>query len=556
MGNFKLPATLVLFLAWVSHSTLQNVIPPELEEQIDTFVVQMMEKQHIPGLALSLVRSTGDLHFTKGYGLRDLENNLPADNNTLFAIGSASKSFAGVIIAKKLNELFPALGESVLDVPIRELAPTYDFTLVDRYRSERVTFRDLLAHRVDIMAEMSGMLAQAYDTVDEMFFRYRYAPESEPFRTTFHYNNGLIAMASHILAHMANTTYENLLGEFLTDAGMMDTTWIKPTDDHNNMMFRAVPYIWKDENHTRYNPELLKSVSFILASGAILTSANDFTKYMLLHLNKGKVGDRQVVPEEVMGWLTKVSSSTYDAITKTPEDPDALVEVSVGYRICLYLGVYNGWVRVGHTGYIPPYITMFYLYPDLGLGMFASLTGPGPGGFELEGFTSAIFNMVTGSPVKTGNLPKIDYHSMFNGFPTFDIRRNANTRSLEWAETNAVNISLEQAVGTYGSGFNGEINLSIRTNENGNPQLYWKYGKMGEAWLIQVSPSTFLLSKWGSDLWMVYWATGAGFGTLQLTFLDLNTIRQKELGQQLTTEFIRGEKLDDLPLIPWQPDSC
>lgn len=169
MGNFKLPATLVLFLAWVSHSTLQNVIPPELEEQIDTFVVQMMEKQHIPGLALSLVRSTGDLHFTKGYGLRDLENNLPADNNTLFAIGSASKSFAGVIIAKKLNELFPALGESVLDVPIRELAPTYDFTLVDRYRSERVTFRDLLAHRVDIMAEMSGMLAQAYDTVDEMF---------------------------------------------------------------------------------------------------------------------------------------------------------------------------------------------------------------------------------------------------------------------------------------------------------------------------------------------------------------------------------------------------
>lgn len=46
---------------------------------------------------------------------------------------------------------------------------------------------------------------------------------------------------------------------------------------------------------------------------------------------------------------------------------------------------------------------------------------------------------------------------MFNGFPTFDIRRNANTRSLEWAETNAVNISLEQAVGTYGSGFNGTL---------------------------------------------------------------------------------------------------
>lgn len=33
------------------------------------------------------------------------------------------------------------------------------------------------------------------------------------------------------------------------------------------------------------------------AGGGLLTTAIDITKYMQLHLNKGRLGDRQIVPE-------------------------------------------------------------------------------------------------------------------------------------------------------------------------------------------------------------------------------------------------------------------
>lgn len=44
--------------------------------------------------------------------------------------------------------------------------------------------------------------------------------------------------------------------------GMTSTTWVKMTDDHNNMMNRAVPYFLMEGQLTRYNPELLKYLSF------------------------------------------------------------------------------------------------------------------------------------------------------------------------------------------------------------------------------------------------------------------------------------------------------
>lgn len=47
--------------------------------------------------------------------------------------------------------MYPELGESALDIPLADLLPTTaNFTLIDRYRAEQTSFRDLLSHRVCI----------------------------------------------------------------------------------------------------------------------------------------------------------------------------------------------------------------------------------------------------------------------------------------------------------------------------------------------------------------------------------------------------------------------
>ncbi|XP_021959581.1 beta-lactamase-like protein 3 [Folsomia candida] len=272
-----------------------------MKAQIDQLILEVMEKEKIPAQSLSIVKKDGSLLYNRGYGDRDVEHNLPAGPETLFAIGSATKSFTAVLVAKTLHEMYPAMGKNVLDVPIRELAPGYNFTLGDRFRSERVTFKDILAHRVCIKQEVSGLVSQAFNGTEDMVNRFRYSPEECGFRSEFSYNNGLIGMAGHILGHIANTTYADLLSEFVGQLGMTSTTVIKMSNDHENMMHRAIPYIWKGGEFVRGNSEFLKSIAPIPSGGGILTNANDMAKYMLFHLNKGKVGDVQVVPDEVMG---------------------------------------------------------------------------------------------------------------------------------------------------------------------------------------------------------------------------------------------------------------
>ncbi|OXA48816.1 Protein flp, partial [Folsomia candida] len=197
----------------------QNVIPPDVKERIDSLVNNLMETEHVPAFGLSIVKKNGDLLYSAGYGLRDPEKNLNADADTIFGIGSVTKSFTAIVVVKYLSETFTSFGESVLDVPIQILAPDYNFILGDN--------------------------------------RQRYAPELCGFRDGFQYNNGLIGMAGHIVAHMANSTYDEMLSDLLNSIGMSDTTLVKETDDHDNMMHRAIPYLWKDNQRIRYNSELL-----------------------------------------------------------------------------------------------------------------------------------------------------------------------------------------------------------------------------------------------------------------------------------------------------------
>ncbi|OXA40766.1 Beta-lactamase [Folsomia candida] len=240
-------------------SAQENVIPPELQVDIDALSSSWMTLQNTPGLGLAITRGAGELVYARGYGFRDVENRLQVDPTTLFGIGSITKSFTATVVIKKLNEMFPELDVAVLDTPIRVLAPGYNFILSDRYRTGSTTFRDLLSHKVCTFPELTGMFVQSYTGSDDMYYRHRYAPEFCSFRNGFAYNNGLIGMAGDIIAHMGNTTFTDMLSELLVAIGMNETTWVKDTDDHNNMMGRSVPYIWKDGGLLRYNPELLKT---------------------------------------------------------------------------------------------------------------------------------------------------------------------------------------------------------------------------------------------------------------------------------------------------------
>jgi CubicO group peptidase (beta-lactamase class C family) len=68
-------------------------------DEVDDFIRGEMERQKIPGLALAIVRG-GEPLRSAGYGLADVENDVPVTPETVFKIASLSKQFiaAGIML--------------------------------------------------------------------------------------------------------------------------------------------------------------------------------------------------------------------------------------------------------------------------------------------------------------------------------------------------------------------------------------------------------------------------------------------------------------------------
>src|SRR5215510_1866059 len=58
----------------------------------DAYVQRVMRDWQVPGAAIVIVKD-GNILLSKGYGLRDVKNNLPVTEQTLFPIASITKSF-------------------------------------------------------------------------------------------------------------------------------------------------------------------------------------------------------------------------------------------------------------------------------------------------------------------------------------------------------------------------------------------------------------------------------------------------------------------------------
>lgn len=85
----------------------------DLPEKIDAFVSQEMASQRIPGLAL-LVRRDGATTLAKGYGLANVEHQVPVQPHTIFQSGSVGKQFTATAIMMLAEEGKLALWDAAL----------------------------------------------------------------------------------------------------------------------------------------------------------------------------------------------------------------------------------------------------------------------------------------------------------------------------------------------------------------------------------------------------------------------------------------------------------
>ena len=118
-----------------------------LQTKLANFVEETIEKFKIPGVAVGVWADSQEDYAC--HEVTSLENPLPVDKDTLFVLGSVTKTFTATTLMRLVAE-----GKVKLDAPVRQYVP--ELTLADEQAAQTMTNLNLLNHtsgldwRVDV----------------------------------------------------------------------------------------------------------------------------------------------------------------------------------------------------------------------------------------------------------------------------------------------------------------------------------------------------------------------------------------------------------------------
>lgn len=322
-------------------------------ESFDAFVERAMRDWKVPGVAIAVVQK-GQVLLSKGYGYRDVKNQLPVTPKTLFAIGSITKSFTVATLARLVDE-----GKLDWDKPVREFTP--GFRLYDEVASEHMTPRDLVTHRSGLPRH-DALWYNSDLTREQLVQHLRYLEPSKDFRSAYQYNNLMFLTAGYLAEQVSGTRWEELVRQKIFDPLGMQGSNFSVLDSQKSSDF-AHPY----KNAKEGTQEEVKEVPFrvidaIGPAGSINSNVEDMTQYVQMYLNKGRHDEKQVLSESNVAQMTMPQMVTPSAL-RWPE----LGHVS--YGLGLDIGSYRGHKMVSHGGAIDGFTAAIGFLPQDNLGV-------------------------------------------------------------------------------------------------------------------------------------------------------------------------------------------
>lgn len=123
-----------------------NVNKDTLIANLEKNIPQIMEKAMIPGLSIAVIRN-GEILWTKGFGVKNVETKEPVTDETIYEAASFSKPVYAYAVMKLLER-----GELDLDKPLIEyvsddfIEKNYLGRKIDDERFRRITARMVLTH--------------------------------------------------------------------------------------------------------------------------------------------------------------------------------------------------------------------------------------------------------------------------------------------------------------------------------------------------------------------------------------------------------------------------
>ena len=297
---------------------------------VDALVQKTMASTGTPSVSLAIVRH-GTIVYEKAYGLRSLEQKLPATTETTFPIGSVSKQFLAATMVALARE-----GKLSLDDPLAKYEPTYS-------DASQITIAQLLAHEAGIRDyyPLDYPTLESYQPIamQALADRYGHLPLDFAPGTRWQYSNSGYTIAGVIAQRVAGATlFDVYKRRFFTPLGMTSAHWIDggfgPTDALGYQSYFFAPY----------EVAPVAAAAWLNAAGSLSMTAHDLARWTIALM------EHNVVPaaDTAILWQPRLLADG--------ENP--------GYGLGFSVGAFNGHRLISHGGEVVGYQSFEALFPD------------------------------------------------------------------------------------------------------------------------------------------------------------------------------------------------
>jgi CubicO group peptidase (beta-lactamase class C family) len=362
------PSSMVRDAAAAARAATADASDPthvEVRTWIETNVPTLMTEGKMPGFSIAVVKD-GETIYADGFGSRDPELNLPATADTLYGIGSITKSFVAIGIMQLVEE-----GKISLSDPVSEHVP-----LELGIEGDPIRIHHLLTHSLGVPSLGSSTVAiyrgLGLDTGIPLasandFYRFVNGARDELVARPgerFFYHNAAWRMLGHIIQEASGVPFDRYLKERVIDPLGMRRTTMDPRQfaadpDH------IVPHLKKADGGnepSRFpypDPTDNPDFSFLSAAGGIVSSVNEMTRYVRVQIERGAYDDQRIA-----------SAESFEAMQRLHiREPDGYYGVEgYGYGLAVTPD-FLGHTMISHGGSISVSTAYMAFVPELKAGV-------------------------------------------------------------------------------------------------------------------------------------------------------------------------------------------
>ncbi|PQJ82270.1 serine hydrolase [Polaribacter glomeratus] len=321
-----------------------------LEKELNT----ILEVTKAPGFAVAIVEGK-KIIYAKGFGYSDFENKIPADANTLYAIGSSSKAFTSAILGQLRQDDKMSFEES----PTKYL-PNLKFNTDDM--NTNIIIKDLMSHRTGLPRNDYSWYLFPTNNKDSLLLRVKHQEPFTGVRKQWYYNNFMFLAQGVIAEKITGKSWEENIKERFFKPLDMNRSNVS-IDELKKSLNAALGYeLVKDSLISKMDYYHIAGMS---PAGSINSSVNDMSNWLITWINNGKFNEQQVIPES---YINEATSSQMVASSGQPDKEFPDMHLS-NYGYAWFLSSYKGHYRVEHGGNIDGFSANVAFFPTDSLGI-------------------------------------------------------------------------------------------------------------------------------------------------------------------------------------------